>query len=202
MAQIDNITDLVYSFATGMNRNSDNKLDKREVRVLVNECVAVIAKKNAYENAKIDGVICVDGQFISTYENIPIEFNKETNEWFSILPTPVVGLPSKSGVQSVSPMGGSCGNFWQVDVNANTMFSALEGFTRKDVTYWRVRGNKILFSKEKGVSEKKVMITLVGLGDADIPTDYAYEIIEMAKKMIMPSIMLPQDKINDGASIQ
>lgn len=190
------LSEQILRIATGANINDDQKIDIREIQLLVGQQVAYFAKRNYLENGNIDGINYIDNQFISTYKNVDVLVDRDLDEKYSILPSTPISLPRTGGVYQVSGMKGQDKPFLPIDSTTIGMFGKLETFNQSCERYYYVSGNRIYY---RGISNiKRVLIELVSEGDAVVPKEYETEIIANVMKIIGIENNIPQDKINDG----
>jgi len=145
----------------------------------------------------------LDGEFIATYKNVPVECDEDTGEWYSMLPAKIVSLSNKSGLRQVSPMKNQMDVFIKVDNSSNHVYRNLEAGKLWGQTSYHIEKRRIVYTNLP-FSIKKVLVKMVGSIEAfhedellPIPASAEAQIISMVMQMTMEKKQTPVDRIND-----
>ncbi len=84
--------------------SGDVKYSFAEIELLVEQQLAYQMKINLFTNYKL-GEQINPGQYITTFEGVPVKNNAERNRNYIDLPARYVDLPGGKGVWSIGPMG-------------------------------------------------------------------------------------------------
>lgn len=81
--------------------SSEFGASEREVVLYIDQALAFSIVGTAYNNAKIEGSLCVPEAFLVTYALPELEYDPLRREWFTELPQPPLSLPLGYSVDEV-----------------------------------------------------------------------------------------------------
>jgi hypothetical protein len=123
---------------------------------------------------------------------VPVTCDTYRDEYYSILPCPIVPLPMARGIRMISPMKGQGMDFIYRENNSANIYDELEcGLTSDYITYYP-EGNKVFYGRNMTpeLTELlfKVLPTFSAWSDTDeipLPTGKEMELIEKVCALIM-----------------
>lgn len=114
------IAERVLKAVSGGSIISYRKLDPREIYE------SIETNRNAIMQEIVLGGGVLDGEFVTTFKNVPILDDPETALRFSIMPTKLISFADGGGIRQISPMKNQGLNFIRINGNTQGMFAPLE----------------------------------------------------------------------------
>lgn len=84
-------------------RSTDDKIDERDVRPILDQKANYLAKAGWFANMQF-GYPGMDNAYLATFKNIEVKEDKDMNEYYIELPGTPVQLPQQRGLDLVAPM--------------------------------------------------------------------------------------------------
>jgi len=145
----------------------------------------------------------LNGDWISSFKNVPVILDKDTDEMYSDLPAQVISLKDDRGLHQVSEMKGQENPFTRVTNGSHAVYSILESHYLNSHPEYYIEGNRIIY-RGLGVAVEKVLIKMIaGISGLDpdspipIPASMEEELIRRVKDLLEEEKLTPQDKNND-----
>lgn len=147
-------------------------------------------------------------QYCKPYKNVAVSKDEDRNEYYSILPAPIMQLPENRGIRLISPMKDQKNKFLYIDNASGDIWGDADVFqVINEVTFYpendRVYyGNFAEDYQTQGVL-MKLIVPLSEFGTEDeigIPAQRSMEIFAMITEML--SKRNPEDQVNDNVSKQ
>tara|TARA_R110000751_G_scaffold79121_2_gene159562 strand:+ start:9414 stop:10067 length:654 start_codon:yes stop_codon:yes gene_type:complete len=145
----------------------------------------------------------INGDFYSTYKNVPIKEDCETNRVYSLLPGRLISLPHDRGLRSVSPMQEEENQFNIVEAGSSAVYAGLEADVMSGPEIY-IEGDRIYYRNLTN-TDCKVLIRMVSsINDLKedeiipIPADYELQFLELIKASLEEQKIAQQDKHNDA----
>lgn len=117
--------DLIIAQKSGGPTGVQKKIDRREVYELVDVVVGSLIALE-YEKARQRGDYQINGDWVSTYDEVPIYKSKKRNMKYAKLPAKLISLPGDRGLRMVAPQEDQSSPFIIIDGNSQHVFSTLE----------------------------------------------------------------------------
>jgi len=188
-------------------RNDDSQYSLKHIATMVAQEVAVLARKNAFENSQNGDVTYMNDMFISTYTSVPVLTDNVSTYKYCVLPAVPAALPNNQEIVSVS-----------LNTKTNKTFLPIKNkdrFTQaflcpiKGVVYYYIESGKLFFDNPENFQFTSLTIKLAGAlpsgnildAQLNIPKNYESEIIDKVLQRLLAVSRLGQDLTNDGDSI-
>jgi hypothetical protein len=188
-------------------RNDDSQYSLRHIASMVAQEVALMARKNAFENSNTGDVAYINDQFITTYQSVPVATDTVSGYKYCVLPAVPTALPKNQEIVSVS-----------LNTRTNKTFLPIankdrftQAFLRPilGVVYYYIESGKLFFDNPNNFQFTALTIKMAGAlpsGDIldaqlNIPKNYESEIIDKVIARLLSVARLGQDLVNDGDSI-
>ena len=188
-------------------RSDDSSYSLRHIASMVAQEVAVMARKNAFENSNNGDITYVNDTFISTYKNIPVQTDAVSGEKYASLPTIPTALPNNNEIVSVS-----------LNKKTNKTFIPMKNKDRfaqsflpciKGVVFYYIEDSKLYFDNPSNFQFPAITLKMAGalpsgnILDAplNIPKNYESEIVDKILNRLLTLSRLPKDLSNDGDDI-
>lgn len=188
-------------------RNDDSQYSLRHIASMVAQEVAVMARKNAFENSNNGDVTYMNDTFITTYKNISVLVDSVSNEKYCDLPATPVALPNNQEIVAVSLNTKTNKQF--IPIKNKDRF--MQAFLRpiKGIVYFYAENGRLYFDNPENFQFTKITLKMAGalpsgnILDAplNIPKNYESEIIDKVLNRLLTLSRLGQDLTNDGDSI-
>lgn len=188
-------------------RNDDTQYSLRHIASMVAQEVAVMARKNAFENSNNGDVTYMNDTFITTYKNISVLTDNVSNERYCDLPAVPVALPNNQEIVAVSLNTRTNKQF--IPIKNKDRF--MQAFLRpiKGIVYFYAENGRLYFDNPENFQFTKVTLKMAGaipsgnILDAplNVPKNYESEIIDKVLGRLLTMSRLGQDLTNDGDSI-
>lgn len=188
-------------------RNDDSQYSLRHIASMVAQEVAVMARKNAFENSSNGDVTYMNDTFITTYKNLSVLTDNVSNEKYCDLPATPVALPGNQEIVAVSLNTRTNKQF--IPIKNKDRF--MQAFLRpiKGIVYFYAENGRLYFDNPENFQFTKITLKMAGalpsgnILDAplNIPKNYESEIIDKVLNRLLTMSRLGQDLTNDGDSI-
>lgn len=188
-------------------RNDDSQYSLRHIASMVAQEVAVMARKNAFENSSNGDVTYINDTFITTYKNLSVLTDNVSNEKYCDLPATPVALPGNQEIVAVSLNTRTNKQF--IPIKNKDRF--MQAFLRpiKGIVYFYAENGRLYFDNPENFQFTKITLKMAGalpsgnILDAplNIPKNYESEIIDKVLNRLLTMSRLGQDLTNDGDSI-
>lgn len=188
-------------------RNDDSQYSLRHIASMVAQEVAVMARKNAFENSNNGDVTYMNDTFITTYKNVPVLLDNVSKEKYCDLPAVPVALPNNQEIVAVSLNTKTNKQF--IPIKNKDRF--MQAFLRpiKGVVYFYAENGRLYFDNPDNFQFSALTLKMAGalpsgsIVDAplNIPKNYESEIIDKVLNRLLTMSRLGQDLTNDGDSI-
>lgn len=189
-------------------RSDDSSYSLKFIASMVAQEVAVMARKNAFENSNNGDITYSNDSFISTFKNVAVVTDPVTKEKYSVLPSIPAALPNNQEIVSVSINKKSSKTFIPMknkDRFAQSFLPCIRG-----VVYYYIEDGKLFYDNADGFIFPNVTISMIGAApngnilDAqlNIPKNYESEIIDKVLNRLLTLSRLGTDMVNDGDAIQ
>ena len=188
-------------------RNDQSQYSLRHIATMVAQEVAVMARKNAFENSNNGDVTYINDQFISTYQNVPVLTDNVSTYKYCVLPAVPTALPNNQEIVSVSLNTKTNKTFLPIK-NKDRFMQAFMKPIRGTVFYY-IENGRLYFDNPYNYQFSALTIKMAGalpsgnILDAplNIPKNYESEIIDKILNRLLTMSRLGQDLTNDGDSI-
>lgn len=188
-------------------RSDDSQYSLKHIASMVAQEVALMARKNAFENSNNGDVTYINDQFITTYQSVPVLTDSVSTYKYCVLPAVPTALPNNQEIVSVS-----------LNTRTNKTFLPIKNkdrFTQaflrpiKGVIYYYIESGKLFFDNPDNFQFTALTLKMAGsvpdgnILDAqlNIPKNYESEIIDKVLQRLLNVARLGQDLTNDGDSI-
>lgn len=188
-------------------RNDDSQYSLRHIASMVAQEVALMARKNAFENSNNGDVTYMNDQFITTYQSVPVTTDTVSGYKYCVLPAVPTALPHNQEIVSVS-----------LNTKTNKTFLPIankdrftQAFLRPimGIVYYYIESGRLYFDNPQNFQFSALTIKMAGAlpsGDIldaqlNIPKNYESEIIDKVLGRLLSVSRLGQDLVNDGDSI-
>lgn len=118
--------------------NESTSVTPRQIVIMINKAFATLAKKNAYENASVEGLLYSNDEYICTF-SVPLNQADSSGYRYFDMPTAPVGLPKSRGIVFVGPTMGATNGFKKIPANNLSVYLTCN--IPNTVAYW-IQGNK------------------------------------------------------------
>jgi hypothetical protein len=174
---------------------------------MVAQEVAVMARKNAFENSNGGEITYINDSFISTYKSVAVALDAISKEKYCVLPAVPTALPNNQEIVSVSLNTKTNKTF--IPMRNKDRFA--QAFLRpiKGVIFYYIEAGRLYFDNPENFQFSLVTIKMAGAlpsgaildAQLNIPKNYESEIIDKVINRLLSMSRLSQDLTNDGDSI-
>lgn len=188
-------------------RNDDSQYSLRHIASMVAQEVAVMARKNAFENSNGGEITYINDSFISTYKSVAVALDAISKEKYCVLPAVPTALPNNQEIVSVSLNTKTNKTF--IPMRNKDRFA--QAFLRpiKGVIFYYIEAGRLYFDNPENFQFSLVTIKMAGAlpsgaildAQLNIPKNYESEIIDKVINRLLSMSRLGQDLTNEGASI-
>lgn len=166
------IADLIIAQKSGGDASVQNKIDRREVFALVDIVVGSLIDSE-YQKALARGSYLINGDWVSSYDDVPLWESKKKKMRYAKLPAKLISLPGDRGVRMVAPQEDQTSPFILIDGNSRAVFKNLEAGYMPGKKTCFIEGDRIYFPQIDvrccGVLIKMIAGTELLAEDAAIP---------------------------------
>ena len=188
-------------------RNDDSQYSLRHIASMVAQEVALMARKNAFENSNNGDITYINDSFISTYKSVAVLTDDVSKEKYCILPAVPTALPNNQEIVSVSLNTKTNKTF--IPMRNKDRFA--QAFLRpiKGMVFYYIEAGRIYFDNPENFQFSALTIKMAGAlpsgaildAQLNIPKNYETEIIDKVLGRLLSVSRLGQDLTNDGDSI-
>ena len=188
-------------------RNDDSQYSLRHIASMVAQEVALMARKNAFENSNGGDITYINDSFISTYKNVAVLLDSLSKEKYCVLPAVPTALPNNQEIVSVSLNTKTNKTF--IPMRNKDRFA--QSFLRpiKGMVFYYIEAGRIYFDNPENFQFSALTIKMAGAlpsgaildAQLNIPKNYETEIIDKVLGRLLSVSRLGQDLTNDGDSI-
>lgn len=204
------ISEQILRILAGGNITKDFRYDIREINLLVNQYRDALVRRDMLQDRQMnlleDILYDTTEDNVTTFENIEVLYNSNTNIYYSKMPVSPMSLPSGKGVFMVSLMQSQYKPFLPI---SPSFISSTYGTERADlggnIGYYR-EGDKIIYHNIDCNKPKYVLIKMIvsasDLSDEqlNIPNHLQAEIIQSIVALLQPALAVQEDNKNDNIS--
>jgi len=205
MTTLARIAEQVERRISGGDFQTTHPVDKREIILLIRQTTNFFIRQNLFENIKV-GENSINGQYLSTFKNVEVKKDTDTDLTFSALPAKYLELPHDKGLFQISSMKNQFDDvFIPIRAGAAGLFNnSPAGKLEKRIGFWP-EGDRVYFTQDLLKKKlNKILIKLVIDSPEDVDINDPYPIPPNLEKMIIDEVldvMMPrarQDKVNDA----
>ena len=188
-------------------RNDDSQYSLRHIASMVAQEVALMARKNAFENSNNGDITYINDSFISTYKSVAVLLDDVSKEKYCVLPAVPTALPNNQEIVSVSLNTKTNKTF--IPMRNKDRFA--QAFLRpiKGMVFYYIEAGRIYFDNPENFQFSALTIKMAGAlpsgaildAQLNIPKNYETEIIDKVLGRLLSVSRLGQDLTNDGDSI-
>jgi len=188
-------------------RNDDSQYSLKHIASMVAQEVALMARKNAFENSNTGDVAYINDQFITTYQSVSVATDNVSGYMYCVLPAVPTALPKNQEIVSVSLNTKTNKTF--LPISNKDRFT--QAFLRPiaGTIFYYIESGKLFFDNPNNFQFTALTIKMAGAlpsGDIldaqlNIPKNYESEIIDKVIARLLSVARLGQDLVNDGDSI-
>jgi len=188
-------------------RNDDSQYSLRHIASMVAQEVALMARKNAFENSNGGDITYINDSFISTYKSVAVLLDDVSKEKYCVLPAVPTALPNNQEIVSVSLNTKTNKTF--IPMRNKDRFA--QAFLRpiKGMVFYYIEAGRIYFDNPENFQFALLTIKMAGAlpsgaildAQLNIPKNYETEIIDKVLGRLLSVSRLGQDLTNDGDSI-
>ncbi len=205
----EQIRRILQSGASGPNAS----IGMQELIISVSQAFATVVKLSFFAN-KNDGYSELSGQFIYSFKNVPIVYDEDLTQYYSVLPSSYIDLPHEIGIQFIGLMksGNTAQSQTEPMVRVFNGFPqlarglALETLQTRKAFY--VEGSNIIYL---GMTAKlaelnvlmKLAVSLEGIDEdtqISLSPEIQKQIIDMVVAQYMPEKQIADTKIANNLS--
>lgn len=185
--------------------SDDAKFSLRYVAEMVAQEVAFLAKADAFENSSMGETTYANDQFISVFKLLPIVV--ADGEKSTVLPLAPAGLPKNQEIVSVRITGNKCLDcvpMGSKDAFMQDLIGLPKGFV-----FYKIEDSKIVYVTSNPLLEGTATIKMIGSVSDDgnildavlnVPKSTEITIIDRVLARLRPTLVVPQDNLNDSIS--
>lgn len=188
-------------------RNDDSQYSLRHIASMVAQEVALMARKNAFENSNGGDITYINDSFISTYKSVAVLLDSVSKEKYCVLPAVPTALPNNQEIVSVSLNTKTNKTF--IPMRNKDRFA--QSFLRpiKGMVFYYIEAGRIYFDNPENFQFTALTIKMAGAlpsgaildAQLNVPKNYESEIIDKVLSRLLSMSRLGQDLTNDGDSI-
>lgn len=184
--------------------------DIRELILSVQQSLGNVVRKRFFEAKNYD-VGEIDGALVYTFKNIDIQYDTDTEQYYSTLPAGTITLPHGIGLKLVAPMKGLSrkevnGGYRPVPNGFNDLYSGLASSRLENMVGYYKENDKIYYVNMDGLNKPtgvmmKMIVPLDGIDEdanINIPADIQEEIIEIVFSKYAAASQLQKDNNSDN----
>jgi hypothetical protein len=191
---------MLYAGNSGAARN----ITIQELMIAVNQSFASAVKANWFNN-KNEGISEIDGAFVYTFKNIPIQKDTDLDLFYSDLPSSYVSIPHELGIQMIAFMHSQSQPIIRVPNGFQALSRGLAVGNLECRNGFYVDGARVYYMHvDSQEAEKPVLmriaVTLDSLEDdtdINIPPDVVDYIIQGVLQKYMPEKAIQQNDANN-----
>ena len=175
----------------------DSKFTLQEIELLIEQAFADAVKTTLFDNYRV-GEAIAPGQFIVTFESVPVKRSETRNRDYIDIPARFVSLPGNKGLWSIGPMGNDFTKFIPVSLGA-TNFTTVYAtpFLQGNIGY-ELEGLKAFFTQDIKSTLPSCIVQLVTAStDVDFNISPDIDMIVIKSVLQILGVEGPTDKVDD-----
>lgn len=194
---------------SGGEPNDDSQLTWNLVNLYCNEAIALAAKNNYIENAKLDNINYVSNSFYTSFRDIDISSGDDNFIYTFSLPSIPVGIGHNEGIASVRVKKGVevSQDLIPLSINQQGYADSMQPIPNKTM-YW-YEGDNVFIKSVLPLNTYKAMVRMISGGDSTdlnstliLPPDYLGFVHDYVAQKLMIELKQPQDEANDGRDLK
>lgn len=190
--QYEKVGELLARRYYGGDISSDAGLETIDFSEAVQSAYAYRVKLDYWNTVKMTGEKTVNQAFLTEFLNVKVDFNEDTETYYSKLPAQVLDLPNNAGIV-ISQMKNPQNQFAPQSLGQSYIFSRNPIDT---ITYHRDKTNVYYDNFDSSI--ESVYMQFPPLFAEDIPDEFVTEIMEIVMNQFLKAKGQPEDKINDN----
>jgi hypothetical protein len=186
------------------NPTPDAKLDLQVAMTAVSQSRDEYVRNMIFQNKMETNIVY--GNWVSSYNDVQIKYDKSRKEYYSFLPVNVISLDSDRGVQRVFRDGHPEDEYLPLPRGFKSMFSGSIAKSLEGESGFYLAGNKIIYVQNEDV-DCKMCIDVVAQSEdigmyEEFPVDSSatLQILTRALDIYKLQKGIPEDAINNGIS--
>ena len=186
------------------NPTPDAKLDLQVAMTAVSQSMDEYVRNMIFQNKMETNIVY--GNWVSSYNDVQIKYDKSRKEYYSFLPVNVISLDSDRGVQRVFRYGYPEDEYLPLPRGFKSMFSGSIAKSLEGESGFYLAGNKIIYVQNEDV-DCKMCIDVVAQSEdigmyEEFPVDSSatLQILTRALDIYKLQKGIPEDAINNGIS--
>jgi len=186
------------------NPTPDAKLDLQVAMTAVSQSRDEYVRNMIFQNKMETNIVY--GNWVSSYNDVQIKYDKSRKEYYSFLPVNVISLDSDRGVQRVFRDGYPEDEYLPLPRGFKSMFSGSIAKSLEGESGFYLAGNKIIYVQNEDV-DCKMCIDVVAQSEdigmyEEFPVDSSatLQILTRALDIYKLQKGIPEDAINNGIS--
>lgn len=186
------------------NPTPDAKLDLQVAMTAVSQSRDEYVRNMIFQNKMETNIVY--GNWVSSYNDVQIKYDKSRKEYYSFLPVNVISLDSDRGVQRVFRDGHPEDEYLPLPRGFKSMFSGSIAKSLEGESGFYLAGNKIIYVQNEDV-DCKMCIDVVAQSEdigmyEEFPIDSSatLQILTRALDIYKLQKGIPEDAINNGIS--
>lgn len=186
------------------NPTPDAKLDLQVAMTAVSQSRDEYVRNMIFQNKMETNIVY--GNWVSSYNDVQIKYDKSRKEYYSFLPVNVISLDSDRGVQRVFRDGHPEDEYLPLPRGFKSMFSGSIAKSLEGESGFYLAGNKIIYVQNEDVDCKMCIDVVaqsedIGMYD-EFPVDSSATLQILARALDIYKLQkgIPEDAINNGIS--
>jgi hypothetical protein len=186
------------------NPTPDAKLDLQVAMTAVSQSRDEYVRNMIFQNKMETNIVY--GNWVSSYNDVQIKYDKSRKEYYSFLPVNVISLDSDRGVQRVFRDGHLEDEYLPLPRGFKSMFSGSIAKSLEGESGFYLAGNKIIYVQNEDV-DCKMCIDVVAQSEdigmyEEFPVDSSATLQILARALDIYKLQkgIPEDAINNGIS--
>lgn len=179
--------------------SKDMKYSFREVELMVEQELALQIKINLFSNYKV-GEAINPGQYLVTFEDVPVKRSESRNRDYIDIPARFVDLPGGKGLWSIGAMGNDYNKFIPLKAGSANFTTIYQVPFLQDNVGYEVEGMRAMFTKDlinAGIDSCLVQLVATNTPEINITSDMDMMVIKGVLEIL--GIEKQSDKVNDNA---
>ncbi len=201
------ISEQVLRMLSSFDRSRAEQVDQREVILLIDQLANAKAKEGYFQNFKLATDKSVAPTNITTFKNVPVLLDSDTDRAYCELPTGNIQLPDDRGLVSVSPMKDLSNQFIIIRTNAIWAYNSHQaGGLQNNVGCYQ-EGSRVYF--DQNILEQEISNVLIRefvISSESISDTAPYPVNPEEQDAIITAVFqklaginaIPNDKVNDN----
>lgn len=195
------VSELTISRLSGGAPSFSNKIDEREVWVVIDAVIASLVDADYRANIA-RGSYDINGAWIKTFEDVQVKESKSRKEFYIDLPAYLTSLPQDRAIRMITPMEDQSTQYTVINNNSIGVFANLEAGGMERTCY--IEGAKVYFPRWS-LGLTKVLVKMIPSTDA-LDEDEMLPMPGTAESMLLEQVyakfkeqsFIKEKKINDS----